>query len=79
MFTSTLQKHHHFWLLETRSAADCASPWQHATVRETYYARRRAVAATAHAGAGGAARASTEAGGHEADLALELRRGKQVA
>lgn len=38
-----------------------------------------AVAATAHAGAGGAARASAKAGGHEADLALELRRGKQVA
>lgn len=34
MFTSMLQKHHHFWLLETQSAADCALPWQPAPMRE---------------------------------------------
>jgi len=34
MFTSMLQKHHHFWLLETQSAADCALPWQPAPTRE---------------------------------------------
>lgn len=34
---------------------------------------------TAHAGTGGAARASAKAGGHNADVAPELSRGKQVA
>ena len=34
MFTSMLQKHHHFWLLETQSTADCALPWQPAPMRE---------------------------------------------
>lgn len=41
MFTSMLQKHHHFWLLETQSTADCALPWQHVLMRERYLCSAR--------------------------------------
>lgn len=42
-----LQKHHHFWLLETQSAADCVLPWQPALMRERdlCFARHGVVAA----------------------------------